>query len=109
MREKAKQRGADPARATLHVVPAKEERPYYQAADGIENIVVEISLGFEWVAVHEFCSGTIIYDYIVDKVSRSCIGSKLFHGNGALIDIPDHSRRIRCSAATECAGDTPGN
>ena len=34
LREKAKQRGADPARATLHVVPTKEEKPYYQAADG---------------------------------------------------------------------------
>ena len=34
LREKAKQRGADPARATLHVVPTKEGRPYYQAADG---------------------------------------------------------------------------
>ena len=33
LREKAKQRGADPARATLHVVPTKEEKPYYQAAD----------------------------------------------------------------------------
>ena len=28
LREKAKQRGADPARATLHVVPTKEGRPY---------------------------------------------------------------------------------
>ena len=34
LRERAKQRGADPARATLHVVPTKEEKPYYQAADG---------------------------------------------------------------------------
>ena len=34
LREKAKQRGADPARATLHVVPTKEKKPYYQAADG---------------------------------------------------------------------------
>ena len=34
LREKAKQRGADLARATLHVVPTKEEKPYYQAADG---------------------------------------------------------------------------
>ena len=34
LREKAKRRGADPARATLHVVPTKEEKPYYQAADG---------------------------------------------------------------------------
>ena len=34
LRERAKQRGADPARATLHVVPTKEEQPYYQAADG---------------------------------------------------------------------------
>ena len=34
LREKAKQRGADPARATLHVVPTKEEKPYYQATDG---------------------------------------------------------------------------
>lgn len=34
LREKAKQRGADPARATLHVVTTKEGRPYYQAADG---------------------------------------------------------------------------
>ena len=35
LREKAKQRGADPARATLHVVPTKEEKPYYQAAAGV--------------------------------------------------------------------------
>ncbi len=34
LREKAKQRGADPARATLHVVPTAAEKPYYQAADG---------------------------------------------------------------------------
>ena len=34
LRERAKQRGADPARATLHVVPTKEEKPYYQADDG---------------------------------------------------------------------------
>ena len=34
LRERAKQRGADPARATLHVVPTKEEKPYYQATDG---------------------------------------------------------------------------
>ena len=34
LRERAKQRGADSARATLHVVPTKEEKPYYQAADG---------------------------------------------------------------------------
>ena len=27
LREKAKQRGADPARATLHVVPTKKESP----------------------------------------------------------------------------------
>ena len=34
LREKARQRGNDPARATLHVVPTKEEKPYYQAVDG---------------------------------------------------------------------------
>ena len=34
LREKAKQRGADPARATLHVVLTKAGKPYYQATDG---------------------------------------------------------------------------
>ena len=32
LREKAKQRGADPARATLHVVLTKAGKPYYQSA-----------------------------------------------------------------------------
>ena len=34
LREKAKQRGADPERATLHVVLTKAGKPYYKAADG---------------------------------------------------------------------------
>ena len=42
----------------------------------IENIVVEISLRFERITVHECGSGTIIHDYVVYKVGRSCIGGK---------------------------------
>ena len=42
----------------------------------VENIVVEISLRFERITVHESGSGTIIHDYVVDKVGRSCISSK---------------------------------
>ena len=34
LREKAKQRGADPERATLHVALTKAGKPYYKAADG---------------------------------------------------------------------------
>ena len=34
LREKAKQRGVDPERATLHVALTKAGKPYYKAADG---------------------------------------------------------------------------
>ena len=34
LREKAKQCGTDPARATLHVVLTKAGKPYYRATDG---------------------------------------------------------------------------
>ena len=56
----------------------------------IENIVVEISLRFERITVHECGSGTIIHDYVVYKVGRSCIGGKEILDDKVAIGIAPH-------------------
>ena len=91
LREKAKQRGADPARATLHVVPTAAEKPYYQAADG------------SCWRVYDFVENTVCLQQVQsaeDFYQSAVVFGNFQHQLAAYPSFPLSPRFIRRSAPT---------